>query len=98
MLSVRDAVGEPFYLDAEGVQYSLELEATRAAGGTSFLPLASGGFTEVTPGEQQFEFGGTAADCDRVSLGWPVEGAPNRIRVPVREEYITYGSIICPGP
>jgi hypothetical protein len=90
-----DAVGEPFYYDAATEQYSLDLEATTGAPTAVLLPLAEGGFTEVTSGEQQFEFGGTAGDCSRPSWGWPVDGAPNTIRVPVREGFITYGSMIC---
>jgi len=93
--STIDAVGERFYYDSATEQYSLDLEATTAVVAGHLLPLAEGGFTEVTPGEQQFELGGTAGDCTRPSWGWPVEGAPNRIRVPVRDGYITYGSVIC---
>lgn len=93
--STIDAVGEPFYFDAATEQYSLDLEATTAVVAGYLLPLAEGGFTEVTAGEQQFELGGTAGDCIRPSWGWPVDGAPNRIRVPVREGYATYGSVIC---
>ena len=96
--STIDAVGERFYLDAATDQYRLDLEATTALGFASSLPLGEGGFTEVAPGEQQFEFGGTAGDCRRASWGWPVEGAPNRIRIPVREGYRTYGSMVCDEP
>ena len=87
-------VGEAFYFDAATEQYSLDPEATTGFSGLWNYPLAEGGFTEVTPGEQQFEFGGTAGDCS-VSWGWPVDGAPNRIRVPVLEGYATYGSMVC---
>ena len=93
--STSDEVGERFYYDADTKQYSLELEKTPGVSSGAQLPLAEGGFTEVAQGEQQFEFGGTAGDCSDVSLGWPVDGAPNRIRVPVRDGYITYGSIDC---
>jgi hypothetical protein len=98
--STIDAVGEPFYFDAETKQYTLDLEATTYFPGTDGLPLSQGGFTEVKaiPGEQQFEFGGTAGDCHCASWAWPVEGAPNRIRVPVREGYRTYGSMVCDDP
>jgi hypothetical protein len=97
--STSGAVGEPFYYDADSEprQYSLDLEATTGVSGASLLPLAEGGFTEVAQGEQQFEFGGTVGDCSDVSLGWRGD-TPNRIRVPVREGYITYGSMVCPGP
>jgi hypothetical protein len=80
--STIDAVGEAFYFDAATEQYSLDLEATTPFHGLWNFPLAEGGFTEVTPGEQQFELGGTAADCPVVSWGWPVDDAPNRIRSP----------------
>lgn len=93
--STIDAVGESFYYDSATGEYSLDLEATTAIPTGHLLPLSEGGFTEVTPGEQQFELGGTAGDCTRPSWGWPVDGAPNRIRVPVRDGYITYGSVIC---
>jgi len=72
-----------------------DLEAATAVAQSHLLPFASGGFTEVTPGEREFEFGGTAGDCDRISWAWPVEGEPNRIRLPVRAGYLTYGSIVC---
>jgi len=93
--STIDAVGERFYFDAETEQYSLDLGATTAFPGLVDSPLGEGGFTEVAPGDQQFEFGGTAGDCLCASWAWPVEGAPNRIRVPVREGYRTYGSMVC---
>jgi hypothetical protein len=95
--STIDMVGEAFYFDWATEQYILDLDATTGAPDASLLPLAGGGFIEVAPGEQQFEFGGVAGDCSLVSLGWPVNGAPNRIRVPVLEGYTTYGSIVCPG-
>jgi len=95
--STIDAVGEAFYFDAATEQYSLDVEATTGFFGLWDFPLGAGGFTEVTPGEQQFEFGGTAGDCSVVSWGWPVDGEPNRIRVPVLEGYATYGSMVCEG-
>ncbi|MBW2212422.1 MAG: hypothetical protein JRG67_15545 [Deltaproteobacteria bacterium] len=91
--STIDAVGESFYFDAETMQYSLDLEATTRAHFLYLYPLAEGGFTEVTPGEHQFELGGTAGNC-RASWGWPGD-APNRMRVPVLEGYATYGSMTC---
>jgi hypothetical protein len=92
--STIDAVGEAFYFDASTEQYSLDLEATTAfSGAADSLPLVQGGFADVTPEEQQFEFGGTAGDC-LVSWGWPGD-APNRIRVPVRKGFRTYGSMAC---
>jgi len=93
--STIDAVGESFYYDSATEKYSLDLEATTAVEEAWLLGLAEGGYTEVTPGEQQFEFGGTAGDCSRPSWGWPVDDAPNRIRVPVLDGYATYGSMIC---
>jgi hypothetical protein len=91
-----DAVGESFYYDAnaEPEQYSLDLEATTAAISADLLPFGMGGFTEVNPGERQFAFGGTVDDCSLVSWGWPGD-TPNTIGVPVREGFMTYGSMAC---
>lgn len=89
-----DAVGGRFYYDQVSNEYSLELDATTEKRQSYLLPLAEGGFLEVTPGTQQFEFGGTAGDCTP-SWGWTGD-APNRIRVPVRSGYVTYGSMKCP--
>lgn len=94
--STVGAVGESFYYDSATDEYSLDLEAATAVESSWLLPLGAGGFTEVAPGaagEQQFEFGGTAGNC-RPSWAWPGDG-PNRIRVPVREGYRTYASMIC---
>lgn len=93
--STVDAVGDSFYYDSATEEYSLDLDATTAVGESWLLPLAEGGFTEITPGEQQFEYGGTAGDCE-ASWAWPGDTA-NTIRVPVREGYRTYGSMICTG-
>jgi len=95
--STIDAVGEPFYLDELTEEYRLDLEATPSVLGATQHPLAEGGFTEVIPGEQQFEFGGTGGDCSRLSFGWPGD-TPNTIRLPVRDGYITYGSMGCEDP
>lgn len=89
-----EAVGKPFYFDAASLEYSLELEATTTFFGLPDAPLAEGGFTEVVPGVQQFEFVGTSGDCPHASWGWPGD-APNRIKVPVLEGYTTYGSVRC---
>ncbi|MBW2508974.1 MAG: hypothetical protein JRE81_10115 [Deltaproteobacteria bacterium] len=89
-----EAVGDPFYFDAATKQYSLELEATTYYFGLPDAPLAEGGFTEVVPGVQQFEFVGTAGDCPHASWGWPGD-APNRLRVLVMDGYTTYGSVRC---
>lgn len=89
-----DEVGESFYYDAATQQYSLEIDATTQHAWLSEFPLAEGGFTEVTPGVQQFELAGTAGNCSHASWAWPGD-APNRIRVPVLEGYITFGSMRC---
>lgn len=94
--STVGAVGESFYYDSATVEYSLDLEAGTAVVLDWLLPLGAGGFTQVTPGVQQFEFGGTAGNC-QASWAWPGD-TPNTIRVPVREGYRTYGSMICTVP
>lgn len=91
-------VGDEFYYDGAMEEYSADLQATSAFDGAGYvLPLGDGGFTEITPGEQQFEFGGTAGDC-AVSWAWPGDTA-NTIRLPVREGYRTYASMSdCTAP
>jgi hypothetical protein len=92
--STIDDVGEEFYYDRETSRYSLDIVATTAPPLAWQLALAEGGFTEVTPGEHQFEFGGTAGDCPVPSHGLP-GNAPNQIRVPVLEGHISYASLRC---
>lgn len=96
--STVDQVGDEFYYDGTLEEYSVDLQATSAFDGVGYLlPLGDGGFTEITPGEQQFEYGGTAGDCV-VSWAWPGD-TENTIRLPVREGYRTYGSMSdCTAP
>ncbi len=96
--STADQVGDEFYYDGALEEYSVDLQATSAFDGVGYvLPLGDGGFAEITPGEQQFEYGGTAGDC-AVSWAWPGDTA-NTIRLPVREGYRTYGSMSsCTAP
>jgi hypothetical protein len=79
-----DATGEPFY----------------AAPGGGWVPLYTatttwgwGGFTEVTPGEYQVEVGGEVEKCVP-NEAWPGNDQ-KRIRIPVREGYITLASASC---
>jgi len=58
---------------------------------TETTSTGRGGFVEVSPGEYEVEFGGTATACTR-SFGWPASSA-NRIKLPVRAGYLTYGSV-----
>ena len=90
-------VGELSYFDVGTGKYDPDLEGTAALFGIWNLPLGSGGFVGITPGVHEFEFGGGAGDCTGVSWGWPVEGAPNRIRLPILEGHTTYGSMNCNG-
>jgi len=80
------ATGKAYYLDEEGTNWSLDLTATTARGW--------GGFVEVSPGELEIEFGGTASGCVP-RRAWPSD-AENRIRVPVRAGYFTLASVTCP--
>jgi len=82
-----DATGETFYFDEE-MRMQLGLDATTSSGW--------GGFIEVGAGELQVEIGGTGVGCSP-GTAWPGD-EPDRIRVPVREGYITYASILCPLP
>jgi hypothetical protein len=90
-------VGELSYFDVGTGKYDPDLEATEALLGIYNFPLGSGGFVGITPGVHEFEFGGGAGGCTGVSWGWPVEGAPNRIRLPILEGFTTYGSMFCNG-
>jgi hypothetical protein len=92
-----DATGKAFYFDEETRLYSLDLEATTDVTAQFLLPLAEGGFAELSPGVHQAELGGMATDCPVVSYGWPGD-APNRIRFPVLEGHITYASMFCNVP
>ena len=82
-----DLVGETvpaYYTDDDGVAVPVPMLTATSSDGR-------GGFVEVSPGEHEVEFGGTASDCKR-SFGWPSTEA-NRIRLPVEAGYITYGSM-----
>lgn len=87
-------VGSSFYFDGATDEYGTEHNSTGASYTNGhLLPLGEGGFMSVTAGVQTFELGGTGGDCP-VSWGWPGD-TPNRIRVPVRNGYRTYGSWNC---
>ncbi|MGB5695719.1 MAG: hypothetical protein WBM46_08715 [Polyangiales bacterium] len=87
---------EAFYFDAETMRYTFDLEASTAFLQGYDFPLAWGGFLELSSGEHEIVYGGTAGDCTEPSLAWP-GNMPNSIRLPVREGFRTYGSIICDG-
>lgn len=92
-----DEVGDSFYFDSQSLRYSRELGSTTFFIGLWGFPLGEGGFIEVTAGARQFELTGNAGDCPHESWAWPGDG-PNRIRVPVIDGYITYGSMRCDSP
>lgn len=79
-----DETAKQYYADEAGID-TLGLTATTSRGW--------GGFLEVSPGEHQVEFGGTATNCTP-SIAWPGDAA-NRIKVPVRVGYVSYGSMDC---
>jgi hypothetical protein len=97
--STAGEVGEVFYCDTATGQYSLDLDETAAC--PEAWPLlilqGQGGFTEVTPGVQEFEVTGAVGDCYGPGFGWPSD-APNRIRVPVRAGFRTWGTVQCDPP
>lgn len=93
--STADAVGESFYYNETTKEYQRDLDATTAVSSGWLLPLAEGGFTEVSPGDHQFEFTGSGAGCWVPSWGWPVQDQPNAVRLPVRAGYTTYASMVC---
>ncbi len=91
------AVGPAFYLDYEAGRYSLDLEATTPWVEGSDTPFNDGGFTNVTPGVQQFEVVGAVGDCHGAFIGWPGDTA-NSLRVPVRAGFKTSGVVRCDVP
>jgi len=62
---------------------------------TATTSWGEGTFLEVTPGEYQVEFGGTATNCSPLTA-WPGDAA-NRLRVPVLAGYFSYASMNCDG-
>jgi len=79
-----DATGELFYVE-EGVGWNPNLTETTTNG--------QGGFTEVTPGKYQINFGGTGQECT-LRQAWP-GGDENSIRLPVQEGFVTRASMTC---
>jgi hypothetical protein len=87
-----NATGERFYTD-EGGLWSLDLTETREGR----YRQDSGGFVNVTPGDEYWvRFGGSAQNCT-TSWGWPGDDQ-NRFRVPVREGYVSNLRVVCPQP
>lgn len=84
------ATGNAFYMD-EAYDWSSDLTSTTFVG--------IGGFAEVTPGEVQVDIGGSAEACVRSGGGggWP-SGEEDRIRVPIRDGYVTLAVVTCPLP
>jgi len=84
-----DATGKlmakQYFLD-EGPTWRLDVTETTSAG--------EGGFLEVSPGEYQIQFGGTAIDCVPVSA-WPGLFLQNSVRFRVRAGYTTQISAAC---
>ena len=89
-----DETNEAFYFDAESRRYSFDLDATTGDPMPWNLPLAMGGFAELSPGEYEIEFGGAADGCVGSRLAWPGR-TMNSIRLPVKEGFVTFGSIGC---
>ncbi|MGB5350033.1 MAG: hypothetical protein WBN10_10565, partial [Polyangiales bacterium] len=86
-----DAAGAPWYVDSDGVgKNTIDATTSEAVGG------ARGGFVEVAPGVVEVEYGGTATGCT-VNIGLPSE-SPNRIKLPVRDAHISFGSMTCTQP
>jgi hypothetical protein len=89
-----DASCTEFYFDADSSTYSTAAEATAAAPGLADFPLGAGGCAELPPGVHVFEFGGAATECERGRFSLPSD-APNTIRVPVLDGYVTWASMSC---
>lgn len=93
-----DCQGKEFYYDAETStselpKYTLDQDSTSATPRAGFIPFGQGGFVEVPEGVCEFEFEG-ASDCSMRSWGW-YGSAPNRVRLPVMDGFMVYGSQWC---
>ncbi len=80
-------------LDETGVQYYVNEAGINTLGLTATTSEGRGAVLELSPGEYQVEFGGTATNCTP-GIAWPGDAA-NRIKVPVRVGHISYGSVNC---
>lgn len=82
-----DETATPFYNEQDWTP-SFDLTATTSIG--------QGGFVEQATGEYQVEYGGAATNCS-VQIGWPGDAA-NRVKVPVRAGYFSFGTMVCDEP
>lgn len=56
-------------------------------------PSGGGGFTELPPGTDEIELGGTAANC-ALRTAWAGTGA-DRVKVPVEAGFFTDAYVVC---
>ena len=89
-LDLDDATAIGFYYDEDG-NWDADLTET-----TGYALAPKGGFTEVSPGVVQVEFGGTAEDCVPAT-GWPGD-VDNSVRMPVRAGYASEFLLSCDVP
>jgi len=89
-LDLNDATAVGFYYDEEG-NWDADLMAT-----TTYALGPKGGFSEVSPGVVQVEFGGTAEGCVPLT-GWPGD-VDNSVRLPVRAGYSSEFVVSCDTP
>ena len=84
----------PFYLDGATGRYTYDLEGSTAAPLQWALPFTMGGFANLSPGEYEIVFGGAAQNCIGPRRAWP-GSTTQSVRVPVRDGFVTLGSIQC---
>jgi hypothetical protein len=85
---LEEPVGTAFYADDQG-WWNLDRTETTNVG--------LGGFVDVPPGDEyEIRVGGTAKDCT-AWWGWPGDDG-NSVTFPIRENYLTYVSLLCPRP
>jgi hypothetical protein len=87
-LELIGSTGKAYYYNEDG-DWDPDLTATTS---NSLVPW--GGFTEVTPGEVEVTWGGTAEDCI-LFKGWPSD-KENTMRIPVMEGFTTVAEVTCP--
>jgi hypothetical protein len=82
-----DETATPFYNEQDWTP-TFDLTATTSIG--------QGGFVEQATGEYQVEYAGTATNCS-VQIGWTGDAA-NRVKLPVRAGYLSFGTMVCDEP
>jgi hypothetical protein len=91
-LELSPSTGIGFYYN-EDHDWDTDLTETTSA---SYYGLF-GGWTQVSPGEVEVTWGGTAAGRCTIIKGWPSE-KPNTMRIPVMAGFLSQQDLLCTPP